>query len=1250
MKKILSILILNVLVFASTSNSVGGAKSHSVELLHWGRHTPISLNNNTLITAKSFVTSKSREVQVYQIQSDGSPLFVQNITSPSPTFGDDFGFSIDQNENFLVIGSPGFDEGRGAAYFYKKIEDNWILDKTFMNPSSQNNGNPHKFGYSVSLNDSYVSISSPFNKDGIVYIYSIDDIVNNKSRTPNFKVDVQEIGGVAGCYSEGPDRFAFGLTSSMNNNYLLLGSLKDFVYLVTFEDEKISGESFTFPNNHLQNHRDDDENEKLRFGENVFLGSESIYISSLGYDHNAGAVLKYDKLQNSNEWFLSDFIQPSSDHSHKTSKTDNFDNNYFGFRVAEMNDNVFISSFNDSKIHQYYRNTYDLVFDKHINNDAANYDKYSSRNIKANKNILVSDAYYSEKIFIHNSILSQNKNSFHEISTSENRSSIFSKIECENGYAGNYECNEVDLMSFLDKTEMLHYYSGNARSAILNDIWGWTDPLTQKEYALVGMSPGTAFVDISNPEVPIYIGGLPTHSSTSTWRDIKVYQNHAFIVSEANSHGMQVFDLTQLRNYSGSPITFSNTAHYNEFGNAHNIFINEDTGFAYAIGTSTCGGGLHIVDIENPSNPQYSACIRDPNTGRSGTGYVHDVQCVIYDGPDTAYVGKEICFGSNETAVWITDVSSKTNDNSGSKTIGLGSYNDYYTHQGWLTEDHKYFIVNDELDELNSSSINRTRTLIWNVQDLNNPTLETEYYGPNPSIDHNNYVVGNEAFMSHYSSGLRILDISDINNPFEKAFFDVHPSNNNTNYDGSWSNYPFFDSKNIIVTAIDDGLFVVKQSVNLSAPEIAISVPEDGSVLLEMSLEDSNIDKIMLYRSEVQSFTPSIANLIAEINYPNTTYLDTNLEIDTVYYYKAIAVSGSVESNYSDEVQVMPVILPNIQPTIDFIPDLIIDEDNEASITLTGISYGNDVNSQQVYVSATAGDINLIDELIINANSSDDSQYNLTIIPKENKFGNTIIVIVVSDNGGTEDGGIDHIEVSFNLTINSVNDAPPAAEQIGELIVSSNEYLLYDGIDGLNRFLSINKDNVSDSLRFEWSEVSDVDGDEVKYKLMGYEDLSFLSMDSFSSNNFKTWAFSDIIAQTDTLSIYSGYWRVISTDGELSTLSSPLNGKLLVDGIGLIPEVWGINQSYPNPFTYFTTIEYEVPSVSNIVINVFNIKGQVIKTLVDQEVSAGYQTVIWDGTNNNDEPVSSGVYFCQIFTKNSTSTKFKKAIKLVKLR
>ena len=126
-----------------------------------------------------------------------------------------------------------------------------------------------------------------------------------------------------------------------------------------------------------------------------------------------------------------------------------------------------------------------------------------------------------------------------------------------------------------------------------NDIWGWTDSQTNKEYAIMGRTTGTAFVDISDPENPVYLGNLPTHTANSSWRDIKVYNNHAFIVSEASGHGMQIFDLSQLGTVGSPPVTFSNTAHYSDFGNAHNIVINEDSGFAYAVGTSTCSGGLH---------------------------------------------------------------------------------------------------------------------------------------------------------------------------------------------------------------------------------------------------------------------------------------------------------------------------------------------------------------------------------------------------------------------------------------------------------------------------------------------------------------------------------------------------------------------------------------------------------------------------------------------------------------------------------
>ena len=365
----------------------------------------------------------------------------------------------------------------------------------------------------------------------------------------------------------------------------------------------------------------------------------------------------------------------------------------------------------------------------------------------------------------------------------------FSIVECENGQADGYPCNNMDLMSRLSLAQL-----GNPGNA--NEIWGWVDPETDDPYAILGLDTGTAFIRITDPENPSIIGYLPTHSSASLWRDIKTYQNHAFIVSEAGGHGMQVFDLNQLRDYDGNnPVTFSETAHYGLFGNSHNIVINEDSGFAFAVGCNDCSGGLHMINIQNPTDPSYAGCY-------SQDGYTHDTQCVIYDGIDTDYVGREICFSSNEDTVTITDVTDKSNPT----TVSINGYQGaQYTHQGWLTEDHKYFLSNDELDEYYDGV--DTRTYIWNLNSLDNPTLIGFHDHGTSNIDHNLYIEGNYAYQSHYTAGLRIHDISDISSGTmeEVAFFDIHPENNGVSFDGTWSNYPFFDNNIVIVSGIGDG-------------------------------------------------------------------------------------------------------------------------------------------------------------------------------------------------------------------------------------------------------------------------------------------------------------------------------------------------------------------------------------------------------------------------------------------------------------
>ena len=369
------------------------------------------------------------------------------------------------------------------------------------------------------------------------------------------------------------------------------------------------------------------------------------------------------------------------------------------------------------------------------------------------------------------------------------------RIPCEGGMAGNYPCNGYDLMSHIKLTEL-----GNFG----NDSWGWTDPTTAKEYAIMCTDSGTSFVDISDAEDPIVLGKLFSTAGSSTWRDAKTYGNYLFIVSEADNHGMQVFDLTKLRDVdmNNIPVNFSVDAIYSGFGNAHNIAINENSPYAYALGSDTYGGGPHIVDISDPLNPVLAG-------GISSGGYCHDAQIVTYNGPDPDYQGREIFVGSNENEFVISDVT----DPSSPVEISRVNYTSIgYTHQGWFTDNMRFFIAGDEDDE--SIYGFNTRTLVFDFIDLDNPSFRFAYEGTTSAIDHNGYVKGNELFLSNYSAGLRVINISSISsNSFnEVGYFDTYPQSNAVNFNGAWSVYPYFPSGNIIISDTNGGLFVVRKS------------------------------------------------------------------------------------------------------------------------------------------------------------------------------------------------------------------------------------------------------------------------------------------------------------------------------------------------------------------------------------------------------------------------------------------------------
>ena len=412
---------------------------------------------------------------------------------------------------------------------------------------------------------------------------------------------------------------------------------------------------------------------------------------------------------------------------------------------------------------------------------------------------------------------------------SANASPATPQAACVAGMAGIYPCNNVDLLAFVPIGAMGSSGKGGS------DLWGWTDPLTGKEYAIMARNNGTSFFDVSIPTAPVMLANLPSASSqVRSQRDIKILQDHALIVSESSGHGLQIYDLTQLRDLTNTT-TITHTFLYTGFGSAHNIIVNPDTNFAYVAATDAgndddgCNNGLHFLDMSNILSPSFAGCF-------SEDGYTHDAQCLTYDsGPDSDFIGHEICLNANADTLTIVDVTDKNNP----IMLSRSTYADSgYTHQGWLTADHRYLLLGDELDERNLGV--NTRTYVWDVSSLISPTLQFVNEFASTAVDHNLYTKGQYSYHANYTSGLRIADISDLanNHMTEVAYFDVFPTNDAASFSGAWSVYPYFES-GIVVVSAREGLFVLQPHlpVPTSISQLATSINQSPtSVILPFAL------------------------------------------------------------------------------------------------------------------------------------------------------------------------------------------------------------------------------------------------------------------------------------------------------------------------------------------------------------------------------------------------------------------------------
>jgi choice-of-anchor B domain-containing protein len=407
-------------------------------------------------------------------------------------------------------------------------------------------------------------------------------------------------------------------------------------------------------------------------------------------------------------------------------------------------------------------------------------------------------------------------------------------VACKNGVASyvpgdakyTFKCKNLDLYDFKTHAELGSAYGRGAGS------WGWTSP-RGREFVAIAQEDGTAFAEVTSKGKLVYLGRLPQYTTAepSLWREIKGYKSYVVIGSEAYDHGVQIFDLRKLQKVDpASPKLFTNEEDldgwWNDelpWGRSHNVVTNEERHYAAATGfqprNGTLGAGLVFIDLTDPSSPK--------TLGGSGEdGYVHDAQCLVYRGPDSRYVGRDICYGYNEDSLTIYDVEDKQNI----KIISRTSYQGVaYTHQGWVLDRNwqHYLILDDEYDEVNITKTGAYAypvSYIWDVSDLTAPKQTGKYTGARRGIDHNQFVIDGFSHQSNYGLGYTVLDLRSVpKDPTGKgikevAYFDIHPEDDNLpgggneTFTGTWSHYPYFKSGYVVINTMDRGAFVVKRS------------------------------------------------------------------------------------------------------------------------------------------------------------------------------------------------------------------------------------------------------------------------------------------------------------------------------------------------------------------------------------------------------------------------------------------------------
>jgi choice-of-anchor B domain-containing protein len=308
------------------------------------------------------------------------------------------------------------------------------------------------------------------------------------------------------------------------------------------------------------------------------------------------------------------------------------------------------------------------------------------------------------------------------------------------------------------------------------DCWGWQAP-SGDQYAIMGIRDGIVFVNATTLTVA---DTVPRVGSACIWQDMATIDNYCYSVSECGN-GLMVMDLSFLPD----SVHFVGSFPVNLTGgmSSHNLSIDSLKGYIYLEGTSVANSNIYVHDISDRENPVYVGSFGD--AGNS----IHD----MYANNDTVYVAE----GSRSSySIW--DLSVKANPQLLTRWF---VFSNGYAHNIWPAEDGKHVVTTEE-------TIGNA-VKVWNIEDYNDIQLVGEFLGSS-QLAHNVHVKGNFVYVSHYQSGVYVLDITRPECPEEVAQFDTWPSGDGSGFAGCWGTFPFAGDSLLFASNDNGKLFILK--------------------------------------------------------------------------------------------------------------------------------------------------------------------------------------------------------------------------------------------------------------------------------------------------------------------------------------------------------------------------------------------------------------------------------------------------------